>query len=160
MHGSLVTRLTGSCLALHLVAGCVADGGDVDAVVGSNNLVVKNTTVNTLKKLKVRLPYDSVLANGPAEQLQLRGEDNLLEHIRIQEAAPGEWEVLAPLNMTFEQHEQVLVFAPFANMIELEYAGGVKPSADGSTQLPGVRDAGAADSDAGTLESSTTSGNR
>jgi hypothetical protein len=116
--------------------------------------VVKNTTVSTVKKLKVRLPYDSVLANGPAEQLQLRGEDNLLERIRIEEAAPGEWAVLAPLNLTFEQHAQVLVFAPFADMIELEYAGGVKPSGDGSTQLHGVRETNAADSDAGPPESS------
>jgi hypothetical protein len=160
MLGLSAQRVTGSRLASFgalclvagtLAAGCAADSGEVEVVVGSGQLVVKNTTVGAVKKLKVRLPYDTVLASGPAAELQLRGEDNLLARIQLREAATAEWEVLAPLNMAFEQHEQVHLFAPFADMIELEYAGGVQPADDGSTQLGGsaARDAGADDNDAG-----------
>jgi hypothetical protein len=126
------------CLSAGFFEACAADSSDV--VVGSSNFIVRHTAVSRVTKLNVHLPFDTMLANGDVGELQLQGEDNLLDQIHVSQTADSQWQIFAPLNLAFEQHQQLRVVAPFADMIQLEYQGDVHTPSDGSTRLGGGDD--------------------
>ncbi|MDD9940657.1 MAG: hypothetical protein OXU20_06305 [Myxococcales bacterium] len=110
-------------LAWLTAAGCGDDATSEEPVVGSGNLVESITQVMFVEELHVTLPFRANIYNGMARQIRLHGEDNLLSKITVEEVDMGEWHVVAPLDLLFEQHEDITVEVPYIEMVTIRKVG-------------------------------------
>jgi hypothetical protein len=112
-------------LAAHALLGC-GDGDETEPLVGSGTVVERVEGAMFVERVKVSLPFHAVVANGEPRQVLLRGEDNLLDQISVEEVEPGEWHISAPEGLTFEQHEDVRVEIPYLEMVFISLSGDVE----------------------------------
>lgn len=127
------------------ISGCASDVGlDQAPIVGSRQIIERQTPVAILKSLRIRVPFRVTLQNGPPKRVILRGEDNLIEQISIDEEAINSWRIMAPLDLEFTQHEDIAIEVPYIDMVEVKYRDNVrfidKPGSSipepGSTSTP------------------------
>jgi hypothetical protein len=84
-----------------------------------------STEALRIDRVSVSLPFQSTLWNGERRQLVLRGEDNLIAEVTVEETAPGQWTIAAPFDLAFEQHADIEIEIPYIDMVELFYEGEV-----------------------------------
>jgi hypothetical protein len=101
--------------------GCADDS--VEPIVGSGDVVESTTEADVIEKVEVWLPFRAQVGNGEPKKLVLRGEDNLLDEITVEEIAVGEWRIEAPPDLDFVQHEDIEVEVPYIDMVVLELKG-------------------------------------
>jgi hypothetical protein len=105
------------------VLGCSSDASE--PIVGSGHLTESRTATSRVERVSVSLPFEATLWNGEDDQVLVRGEDNLIAEITVEEIAPGEWLIAAPFDMAFEQHMNVEIEIPYIHMVALWYEGNV-----------------------------------
>lgn len=104
------------------LAGCASDvASEQEAIVGSNVIAERETPVAVLKALRIRLPFKVTLKNGEPKKVVLRGEDNLLDHITVDEEVVDSWRIMAPLDLKYTQHAEIEVEVPYIDMVEVKY---------------------------------------
>lgn len=108
-------------LMLAVAAGCAADSPE--PVVGSGHVIESATDADVVQKVAVSLPFEAEVGNGEPKKLVLRGEDNLLEEITVEETAVGEWRISAPQDLAFTQHEPMQIAIPYVDMVKLSLDG-------------------------------------
>jgi hypothetical protein len=111
--------LTCACVAL-TTAACADDS---QSIVGSGHVIERKTQVDIVEKVKIVLPFRADLVNGPPKELLLRGEDNLLDQIVVEELEPSWWQLRAPLDLDFTQHSTIEIAIPYVDMVLLEIKG-------------------------------------
>lgn len=117
----------GAGLLASWLSGCASDVGSEQApIVGSQFIVEHQTPVTVLKSLRIRVPFRVTLQNGQPKQVVVRGEDNLLEQISIDEEATDSWRIMAPLDLDFTQHEDIAIEVPYVDMVEVKYRANVR----------------------------------
>jgi hypothetical protein len=79
-----------------------------------------------VQSVRISTPFKTTVANGQARQIVLHGEDNLVSQIKVHETSVSKWEIIAPLNLQFEQHEDLMIEIPFIDMVSISYNGHVK----------------------------------
>lgn len=129
-----LTELTGrarGCVAVGLflswLASCASDvQSEQEPIVGSGQIVEREIPVAVLSTLRIRIPFQVSLQSGEPKYLRLRGEDNLLDEIMVEEDPVHHWSILAPLDLSFTQHEEIAIEAPYLDMVELEYRENVR----------------------------------
>jgi hypothetical protein len=104
-----------------LAGGCAAD--TADPVVGSGHVVESTTNADVVEQVTVSLPFEAEIGNGEPKKLVISGEDNLLQQIKVEETAVGQWEISAPQNLAFTQHEPMQVAIPYVDMVRLSIDG-------------------------------------
>ena len=124
------------CLAASLLVACAGDEKEV--LVGSRNVVERTTEVMTVSELKVALPFEGKVSNGVAGSITLRGESNLLDRIEVRERAVSKWEIVAPSDLMFEQHDDIEISVPFIEMVKISHSPSIHLQSDiRSTLLEG-----------------------
>jgi len=108
-------------LALLGTAGCGDDAAD--PIVGSGHVVESSTSADIIEKVTVSLPFRAEIGNGEPKKLVLRGEDNLLDQITVEETAVGAWRISAPQDLAFTQHDDMQVAIPYVDMVVLKIDG-------------------------------------
>ena len=108
-------------LILTLAAGCGAE--TAEPITGSGRVVESTTEADVVQKVAVSLPFEAEIGNGEPKKLVVRGEDNLLEQISIEEIAVGEWRISAPQDLAFTQHQPMQVAIPYVDMVKLSIDG-------------------------------------
>jgi hypothetical protein len=108
-------------LVLTLVAGCGAE--TAEPIMGSGHVVENATDADVIERVAVSLPFEAEIGNGEPKKLVVRGEDNLLQRITIEEIAVGEWRISAPQDLAFTQHQPMQVAIPYVDMVELSIDG-------------------------------------
>jgi len=109
-------------MALAATGGCASDD-DETPIVGSGNVTEVATTVQTVEVATIDLPFETEVHNGDPGEILLRGEDNLLDYITVEEVEVGEWAISAPDDFAFEQNEVIEVHIPFLEMVQLDTGG-------------------------------------
>ena len=124
------------CLAASLLVACAGDEKEV--LVGSGQVVERTTEVMTVSELKVALPFEGKVSNGVAGSITLRGESNLLDRIEVRERAVSKWEIVAPSDLMFEQHDDIEISVPFIEMVKISHSPSIHLQSDiRSTPLEG-----------------------
>ena len=124
------------CLAASLLVACA--GGEQEVLVGSGQVVERMTEVMTVSELKVALPFEGKVSNGVAGSITLRGESNLLDRIEVRERAVSKWEIVAPSDLMFEQHDDIEISVPFIEMVKISHSPSIHLQSDiRSTLLEG-----------------------
>ena len=113
--------------ALVWLAAC---GDDSSAVVGSGNVVERVTPIMIVEEVKISVPFAATVRDGAPEQVVLRGEDNLLDEIVVEEVEIGKVEISAPENLNFEQTKSMEIEVPFIDMVRISTHGGEIDFAD------------------------------
>lgn len=108
-------------VTLALAAGCGADADE--PIVGSGHVIVTTTEADVVQKVAISLPFEAEIGNGEPKKLVIRGEDNLIEQIEVEETAVGEWRISAPQDLAFTQHEPLQVAIPYVDMVVLSLDG-------------------------------------
>jgi hypothetical protein len=109
------------------LAGCASDVGTEEApIVGSHQIIERQTPVAILKSLRIRVPFRVTLQNGQPKQIMLRGEDNLIAQISIDEEGINSWRIVAPLDLDFMQHDDIAIEVPYIDMVEVKYRDNVR----------------------------------
>ncbi len=126
------TRVRGSSYwryAAALVIGCwlAACGGSSSAapIVGSGKVVSKTFNTMVVESVQLYIPFKAVVHNGTARQIVIKGEDNLVSKISVNEMAVSKWEIVAPEDLQFEQHSDLQIDIPYIDMVEIMYSGDV-----------------------------------
>ena len=109
-------------LSLVAVGGCASDDEETP-VVGSGNVTDVTTDVQTVEVATIDLRFETEIYDGDPGAILLRGEDNLLDFITVEEVAVGEYEISAPVDFEFEQHDPIEVYIPFLEMVRLDTFG-------------------------------------
>ena len=112
-------------LGATLLAACGSSDQE-EVVVGSGKVVEQQHEVAVVAELRISLPFDTLVSRGEAGQLTLRGEDNLLEHVVMRERDVSAWEIVAPADLAFEQHEDVEIEVPFIDMVRVTYSPSIR----------------------------------
>jgi hypothetical protein len=111
-------------LSTLLLLGFAACSDEVsDPIVGSEHVVESSTKADVVQKVTVSLPFRVEVGNGEPKKLLLRGEDNLIGQIAVEETAVGEWRISAPQNLAFTQHGAIEVAIPYVDMVLLALDG-------------------------------------
>ena len=110
---------------LALLIGC-GEGDETKPLVGSGHVVERVEQAMFVERVRISLPFHALVANGDPKQVVLRGEDNLLDQITIEEVNPGVWHINAPEGLQFEQHEDMRVELPYLGMVSLTLSGDVE----------------------------------
>jgi hypothetical protein len=129
--GVMPTAVARSCpcsktlLVLLALGGC--SGGDgSDVVVGSGEVVERVEQAMFVEHVEISLPFHAYVVNGEPNQVLLRGEDNLLDLIHVEETAMGVWQIEAPPEVMFEQHEDIAIEIPYLDMVLLSLDGDIE----------------------------------
>jgi len=108
-----------------LALGC-GDGNEAKPVIGSGHVVERVEGAMVVERVRISLPFHTLVANGEPKQVLLRGEDNLLDQITTEEVQPGVWHISAPDGLQFEQHDDMRVELPYLGMVFLSLSGDVE----------------------------------
>lgn len=112
--------------ALAPLAVACGEGDETEPLVGSGRVVERVEGAMFVEKVRISMPFHALVANGEPRQVLLRGEDNLLDQITVEEVEPGEWQITAPKDLSFEQHEDVRVEVPYLEMVFISLSGDVE----------------------------------
>lgn len=107
---------------LFTALGCSADATS-EPIMGSGKVIESATSADVVEKVSISLPFRAQVFNGQKQELLLRGEDNLLAQIAVQQTAPGDWTISAPEGLTFEQHVDMTIAIPYVGMVMLALDG-------------------------------------
>jgi hypothetical protein len=119
---SVTTALLASCLC-----SCASDvGSEESPVVGSERVIERETEVSVVESLRIRVPFKVTVQNGQPKKIVLRGEDNLLDRITVEEEAVSSWRIVAPLDLEYRQHEDIAIEVPYIDMVEVKYRDNVR----------------------------------
>jgi hypothetical protein len=119
---SVTIALLASCLC-----NCASDVGAEDSpLVGSEQVSERETEVSVVESLRIRVPFKVTVQNGEPKKIVLRGEDNLLDRITVEEESVSHWRIIAPLDLEHRQHEDIAIEVPFIDMVEVQYGGNVR----------------------------------
>jgi len=112
-------RLRGALLGVGvlLVAAC-ANEQPGDPIVGSGNMQELTFDATSVVRVTIMLPFDTLVYNGEPGKLRVRGEDNLISYIDVDEVGSGEWRISTPERMRCEQHQKVEVEIPYIDMVD------------------------------------------
>lgn len=126
MQAIELTHRAGCRVALGLVVGwlvgCASDvQSDQEAIVGSRQVIEHSTPVEVVRSLRIRVPFRVSLQAGAPKQILLRGENNLLDEIVVEEDAVDSWRIEAPLVLRFTQHDEIAITVPYIDMVEIKY---------------------------------------
>ena len=113
---SMMGLLVAGCLT-----GCASDVASEQTIVGSNVIAEHETPVSVLETLRLRLPFKVSLRNGDMKKVVLRGEDNLIDQISVDENPVRSWHIMAPLDLKYLQHVEIEIEVPFIDMVEVRY---------------------------------------
>jgi hypothetical protein len=117
----------GLCATLLAVGWLVACGSDSNAViVGSRHVISKTTPTMVVESVHIYIPFKAVVHNGAAHQIVVKGEDNLLAKVSVDEVSVAKWEIVASEDLKFEQHSDLQIEIPFIDMVEITYSGDLK----------------------------------
>ncbi|HKU36709.1 MAG TPA: DUF2807 domain-containing protein [Polyangiales bacterium] len=105
-------------LGIAFATACASETAD-DAIIGSRKLKALTTDTTFVQSVTIFLPFDTIVRNGELHKLVVRGEDNLIDRIAVEETAAGKWRISAPMDMNFEQHDGVEVEIPYIDMVEI-----------------------------------------
>ncbi len=113
-------RLCGAVLGLGVTfaSACASDETD-GAIVGSGKLQELTTDAMFVESVAILVPFHTLVHNGEPRKLIVRGEDNLIDRIEVEETAVGKWKISAPMDLKFEQHEDVELEIPYIDMVEI-----------------------------------------
>jgi hypothetical protein len=126
----------GTALAGLLAGFGCADENSADPIVGSGEVVERVEQAMFVEHVEISLPFHAFVVNGEPNQVLLRGEDNLLEVIHVEETLMGVWEITASHDLMFEQHEDIEIEIPYIDMVFLSLDGDVElrePLSEGDT---------------------------
>lgn len=114
-----------------IVAGVLAACGDeADPIIGSGNVVDRVSPVMIVEKLRIVLPFDTLVVRGEAGRITVRADDNLLDYIDIRERSVSDWEIVAPMDLVFEQSHEVQIEVPFVDMVKVACTENIRFEAD------------------------------
>jgi hypothetical protein len=102
--------------------GCSADATS-EPIMGSGKVIESATSADVVEKVSISLPFRAQVFNGEKKELLLRGEDNLLARIAVEETAAGDWTISAPEDLAFEQHVDMQIAIPYVGMVMLALDG-------------------------------------
>lgn len=102
--------------------GCSADASS-EPIVGSGHVVDSTTPAEVVQKVSISLPFRGEVFNGDPSVLLVRGEDNLIDQIAVEQGAAGEWTISAPEDLAFEQHVDMTIAIPYGGMVMLSLDG-------------------------------------
>lgn len=108
-------------LGLTSWAGC--GNSDDDPIVGSGVVDERVETVAIVEQLRLEIGLDVVVMEGEPEQIIIRGEDNLIDHIVFEETAVGAYDLSIPAGLSFEQHDDIEIEVPFIDMVNFTAIG-------------------------------------
>jgi len=131
MRRDQLSMLSGAAIGMiaSTFFGCASDtaSGQADVPVeGSGQVVERSTPVSVVQSLYIRVPFDVTVESGEPKQIVLRGEDNLLDHIRIEEDDVSNWRIAAPLDLMYTQNEPIAIEVPYIDMVEVTYVNNVR----------------------------------
>jgi hypothetical protein len=110
-----------SLLALAMATYACGSSDEAEQLVGSNHVVERETAALVVGVLRVRMPFEATVANGAPGRIILRGEDNLLDQIQVEEVEASRWSIHAPVDLQVTQHMPVEIEVPFVDMVEVTY---------------------------------------
>jgi hypothetical protein len=122
MHNNSLRWLavSGICFA----AACASDG-DV-SLVGTHHVVEREVPVAVVETLRIHLPFDASVKNTQEKRILLRGEDNLLSEIDVNEVSMSRWEIVADTDAKVTQHSAIEIEVPFIDMVWVTSTANVK----------------------------------
>ena len=106
-------------LGLTAAAGCSND----DPIVGSGVVAERVEPVAVVEQMRVSIGFETVVIEGEPRQIVIRGEDNLIDHIVVEEIGTRSYELSVPSGVLFEQHEEVVLEVPFEDMVSFTAFG-------------------------------------
>lgn len=107
-----------------MLAACGSDdGASGEEIIGSGELDEAITEAMFVESVRVDLPFEATIYNGEERQVRLYGEDNLLPHITVTEVEAGAWEISAPSDLMFEQHDEIEIEVPYIEMVSITVVG-------------------------------------
>jgi hypothetical protein len=111
--------------ALAVACWLAACGGGSSAapIIGSGKVVESKTATMVVESVQIYLPFKAVVHNGSARQIVITGEDNLISKITVDEPSVSKWEIVAPEDLQFEQHDDLQIDIPYIDMVEIMYSG-------------------------------------
>ena len=95
-------------------------------MVGSGKVVEQQREIAIVAQLRIALPFDTLVSSGEAGHITLRGESNLIERVVMRERDVSAWEIVAPADLVFEQHQDVEIEVPFIDMVRVTYTPSVR----------------------------------
>jgi hypothetical protein len=118
--------ITTGLLAGWLCACASEVGSEQSPVIGSERVIEREIPVSVVQSLRIRVPFKVTLQNGEPKKIVLRGEDNLLERITVEEESVSSWRIVAPLDLEYRQHEDIAIEVPYIDMVEVKYRNNVR----------------------------------
>lgn len=115
--------LAGACLVWGLTA---CGSSDEEPVVGSGEVTSRTIDVMYVEEVTIDIPFKALVRNGDERQVVIRGEDNLIDLIEVTETDVSKYEISAPFDIDFEQHEDVEIEIPFIGMVSITVSGDVE----------------------------------
>lgn len=112
--------------AAWVAAACASDTDDATTLVGSNHVVEKEVPVAVVAELRIVLPFTSNVKNTDQKRILLRGEDNLVEEIDVQEQSMSHWAITADQSLKVTQHSPIEIEVPFIDMVNVTTGANVK----------------------------------
>ena len=109
------------CLLVAICVPWLSGCGRVDAdpVVGSNTIEALTTDSMFVERVRIALPFRTIVHNGEPRKLVIRGEDNLISLIDVSETEVGRWSIDAPYDLQFEQHQDIDLEIPYIDMVSI-----------------------------------------
>jgi hypothetical protein len=116
-----------------LAAGALLNAcgnSDPESIVGSGK--IENLTIDAMfvERVSISIPFQTTVYNGEPRKLVVRGENNLIKQIVVKEISVGEWKISGPLDLRFEQHEDVELEIPYIDMVKVGFDGKLVHFAD------------------------------
>ncbi|MDH5674421.1 MAG: hypothetical protein OEZ06_20005 [Myxococcales bacterium] len=106
------------------VVGCASDD---ESLVGSGTVTDAVTDVMFVESVRISLPFKTIVYNGEPREIRISGEDNLIAKIVVEESSEvSKWEISAPHDLNFEQHEDVEIRIPYIDMVTVSVDGDVE----------------------------------
>jgi len=106
--------------------GCASDASSPAPIVGSGKVTEATFEAMFVEKVTVDLPMHAFVYNGQPRQVLVRGEDNLIDQIDVEEVDVGTWRITADPKLVFEQHQDIEIEVPYIEMVQLALDGNVE----------------------------------
>jgi hypothetical protein len=112
--------------AAWLATACASETEDeAPTLVGSNHVVQKEVPVAVVTELRIVLPFTANVKNTGEKRILVRGEDNLLAEIDVQEQSMSHWAITADASLKATQHSPIEIEVPFIDMVSVTTGANV-----------------------------------
>jgi len=129
--GTHSLRWLAAWTAVWLATACASD--TEASLVGSMHIVEKEVPIAVVEELRIVLPFEATVKNTGEKRILLRGEDNLLSEIEVNEVSMSHWTITADVGAKVTQHGAIEIEVPFIDMVSVTTGSNVtfldKPAA-------------------------------